>query len=321
MSTLRIATTQVEPVWYDLAATTEKTIDIIHEAAGGGAAMVALPETWLPGYPLYLWSNPLPEQLALTEQYRANSPELDGPEITAIREAARRDGIQVVLGLSERSHGSLYMAQIVIGADGSLLQHRRKLKPTHMERTIFGEGDGSGLHVIETPIARVGALNCWEHLQPLVKFTMYAQHEQIHVAGWPAFGTFLPQLGAEVSLATSRTYAVEGSVFVAVSNLVVSGSTSDTSGVVGGGVARIFGPNGSLLTEPLDGTVEGIVYADIDLADIDAAKAFADPVGHYSRPDVFQLTVDRTPRRPALLNGAPAAAEYLETVELIDALA
>jgi len=310
--TIRIAAVQAEPVWLDLAATTAKTIQIIEEAAAGGAELVAFPETWLPGYPIFLWAYPVPEQMPFIARYHANSPKVDGPEVAAISEAARRNAVTVVLGLSEKDHGSLYMSQAIIGPDGSLLQHRRKLKPTHAERTLFGEGDGSGLSVVDTTLGKLGALNCWEHLQPLVKFTMYAQHEQIHVAGWPCFGIFAehPSLGSEASMAVSRTYALESGAFVIVSTQIISDEGARTflvdgapSQIIdgGGGFARIYGPEGALRASSLDPTVESIVYSDIELADIDLAKSFADPVGHYSRPDVFAFSVDRSKRSPATL--------------------
>lgn len=315
MTRVRAAAVQAEPIWFDLDATTTKTVEIIAQASTEGVDLVAFPETWLPGYPLFLWGMPPVEQIPLVNAYRANSPRIDGPEIARIRDAARAHGITVVLGLSERDHGSLYMAQLIVGPDGDVLLHRRKLKPTFVERTLFGEGDGSGLQVIDTPLGRLGALNCWEHLQPLLKFSMYAQHEQIHVGAWPPFGDQLAQLSAEASIAMSRTYAMEGSVFVVMAN----GVMNNVPGFAGGGAAGIYGPDGSLLSDPLDPAHEGLAVADLDLDAIDVAKVFADPVGHYARPDVFTFAVDRTARPAATVGavieagsttgGAPAAVE------------
>ena len=315
--TIRVAAIQAQPVWFDLAGTTDKTIDLIAQAAAGKAELAAFPETWLPGYPAFIWSQNIGEQVPLIANYRANSAEVGGPEILAIREAAKQNEIMVVLGFSERDHGSLYMSQLIIGSDGAILLHRRKLKPTHVERALFGESDGSGLQVIDTPLGRVGALNCWEHMQPLVKFAMYAQHEQIHVAGWPALTAAsespLPQLSGDVCLTLSRTYALEGGAFVIVPNQMLPGDRADA--VVAGLSAVIYGPDGMPVSTPLDPRTEGVVYADIDLAVGSFAKVFADPVGHYSRPDVFQLTVDRTPRPVVVLGEAPVAETLADLEE------
>ncbi len=317
MTSTRVAAVQAEPVWFDLPATTQKTIDLIRDAAAGGASLVAFSETWLPGYPAFIWSQNVIEQLPLVAHYRANSPEVDGPEIAAIRAAAGEHSIMVVLGLSERAHGSLYMSQLIIGADGSLLVHRRKLKPTHVERALFGESDGSGLRVIDSPLGRLGALNCWEHMQPLVKFAMYAQHEQVHVAGWPALATPeeapLAQLSGAACLALSRAYALEGSTFVIVPKQVLPAApgTETPDGAASTDLgAVIFAPDGSVASEPL-AEREGLVYADIDVAATSLAKAFADPVGHYARPDVFQVTIDRTARAVVEFDEVPPSAESL----------
>lgn len=311
MPTIRVASVQAEPVWLDLEATVQKTIGLIEEAADRGAELVAFPETWIPGYPVFLWTLPVPEQVPFVGRYHAASLSADGVHLRRIREAARDNRIMVLLGYSERAHGTLYMAQTLIGADGSIILHRRKLKPTHVERTLFGESDGSGIRVVETALGRVGALNCWEHLQPLTKYAMYAQNEQIHIASWPCFGVMndVPALSADTNVgAVSRTYALEGSSFVIVSTQIMSEEGAQTFALPGGalppiyngggGYARVYGPDSSLLTEALPPDQEGIVLADIDLADIAYAKNAADPAGHYARPDVTQLLFDPSPKRP-----------------------
>ncbi|MGF9660794.1 carbon-nitrogen hydrolase family protein [Arthrobacter crystallopoietes] len=313
--TVRVAAIQAEPAWLDIEGTTAKTVDLIREAAAGGANLVAFPETWIPGYPIFLWSYPVYQQMEFVARYHANSPTIDGEHLRRIREAARDNAVTVVLGFSEKDGGPLYMAQAIIGPDGNILLHRRKLKPTHAERTLFGESDGSGLKVVETPLGRVGALNCFEHLQPLSKYAMYAQNEQIHVAGWPCLGMLgnVPALSPESIMAASRTYAFEGSAFVIAATQVMSeegarkfptadgGPTRVYTG--GGGYARVYGPDSALLTEPLDPATEGIVYADLDLAQIDLAKNILDPTGHYSRPDVTRLLLDDRARTPVVRPG------------------
>ena len=305
--TVRVAAVQAEPVWLDLAGSVAKVIDLIAQAAAGGAKLVAFGETFVPGYPSWIWLDSPFAGMAFVPRYAANSMTRDGAEMRRIRQAAADHGIHVVLGFSERDGGSLYMAQAFISDTGDLLSVRRKLKPTHVERSVFGEGDGSDLQVHDTPLGRLGALNCWEHLQPLTKYTMYSLGEEIHVASWPSFSVYrgaTSALGPEVNTAASLVYAVEGQAFVLAPCSVIGQAAQDlfcdTESKrqllsLGGGYTRIFGPEGTPLAEPLAETEEGILYADLDPALIAIAKSAADPVGHYSRPDVFRLLINRNP--------------------------
>ncbi|KAL8348682.1 hypothetical protein RB598_001786 [Gaeumannomyces tritici] len=277
---LRVAVTQAEPGWLDLQSSVDKTCSLIAEAAENGARILAFPECWIPGYP--------------------TSPEMD-----RILQASAEHDIAVALGFSERADGdSLYISQAVIDK-GGILSRRRKIKPTHMERTIFGDAasvEELG-HVVETSAGggvRVGALSCWKHAQPLLKYHMCAQREQVHVAAWPPLR---PHQGAELwsiskkgTRAMSQTYAIESQSFVlhATSVLTEKGISqlNTSSGLLfshpGGGTSAVFGPNGKQLSKDhLDETAEGIIYADIDLDHILGAKAFLDVCGHYSRPNLL----------------------------------
>ncbi|ODA81260.1 hypothetical protein RJ55_04224 [Drechmeria coniospora] len=295
MVQLRVAVTQAEPVWLDLAGAVEKTCTLIEKAALDGAQLIAFPESRLVD----------PE---LNIRYIKNSPTLSSAEIGQIRDCARVNGIAVSLGFSENDNNSLFIAQLLIGLDGEIKVHRRKMKPTHMERTVFGDASGHCLRSVgELPFARVGALNCWEHVQPLLKYNTIAQREEIHVAAWPSLtphggGPDLWSMSAEGCQSISRVYAIESATFVRHSTAVISAKGVETLGTeqgffmsfAGGGGSAIFGPDGSRLSDPVDDTMETILYADLDLDQLLHVRMFADCIGHYSRPDLLWLGVDGT---------------------------
>ena len=313
----KAAVIQAAPVFMNLQGSIEKAVRLIDEASAAGAKLIAFPECWVPGYPWWLWLGPPAWGLQFVPAYHANSMRNDGPEMAALQAAAARGGINVLMGYTEIDGGSLYMAQALIGDAGQLLYARRKLKPTHVERSLFGEGDGSDFQVVDTTVGRVGSLCCWEHLQPLSKYAMYSMHEQVHVASWPSFTIYRGAayaLGHQVNLAASQTYAVEGGCYVLAATAITGKDTFDMlcdtpekrhllnpeTGQAGGGFSMIFGPDGRPLCEHLPEDQEGILYAEISLPMIAVAKAAADPVGHYSRPDVVRLMVDRSRRRPVV---------------------
>ena len=304
----RVAAIQAAPVFLDLDASIDKAVGLIAEAAKNGAKLIAFPETWLPGYPWFIWLDSPAWGMQFIQRYHDHSLVYGSPEAARLSAAAKQHGIMVAMGHSEKAGGSLYMGQWIIGPDGETVAQRRKLKPTHVERTVFGEGDGSDLAVHATELGRIGALCCWEHLQPLSKYAMYAQNEQVHIAAWPSFSLYRGgayALGPEVNNAASRIYAVEGQCFVLAPCATVSEEMVKTLCgddpmkrqllLAGGGFTAIYAPDGQLMHEPLPEGQEGIVYADIDLGMISLAKAAADPAGHYARPDVTRLLFDRTP--------------------------
>ena len=308
----KVAAVQAAPAFLDLDGSVEKAVRFIDEAGAAGARLIAFPETWIPGYPWWIWLGAPAWAImrGFVSRYFDNSLSYDSPQAEKLRAAAKRNKMVVVLGLSERDGGSLYIAQWLIGPDGETIAKRRKLRPTHAERTVYGEGDGSDLAVHDRPgIGRLGALCCWEHLQPLSKYAMYAQNEQVHVASWPSFSLydpFAPALGAEVNNAASRVYAVEGSCFVLAPCATVSQAMIDELCDrpdkhallhVGGGHAAIYGPDGSSIAEKLPQDAEGLLIAEIDLGAIGIAKNAADPAGHYSRPDVTRLLLNKKRQR------------------------
>nr|AAR97492.1 nitrilase [uncultured organism] len=307
----KAAVVQAAPVFLDLDGSVNKAINLIDEAAAAGAKLIAFPETFIPGYPWWIWLGSPAWALGrgFVQRYFDNSLQYDSPQADRLREAARRNSITVVLGLSERDGGSLYIAQWLIGPDGETIAQRRKLRPTHGERTVFGEGDGSDLVVHQTELGRLGALNCWENILSLNKYVMYSQHEQVHVASWPSFSTYEPfahALGYEVNNAISQVYAVEGGCFVLAPCSTISeemiAELCDTPDKfelthAGGGHAIIYGPDGRALCEKLPENQEGLLYAEIDLGVISMAKSAMDPVGHYSRPDVYRVLFNKIPAK------------------------
>ena len=303
----KAAVVQAAPVFLDLDGAVEKTVDLIAEASAAGAKLIAFPETWLPGYPWWIWLGSPAWALGrgFVQRYFDNALQYGTPSAERIRQAAARHQITVSLGFSERDAGTLYISQWLIGPDGESISRRRKLKPTHVERTVFGEGDGSDLSVHDTALGRIGSLCCWEHLQPLTRYALYSQDEQIHIGAWPSFSLYVPfanALGADVNMAVSKVYAVEGQSYFLAPCATVSESmieemcdTPDKRELIhaGGGSAAIFGPDGRLLTPTVSEDFEGLLYAELDLGLISIAKSAADPAGHYSRPDVTRLLLNR----------------------------
>lgn len=304
---LKVAAVQAAPAFLDLDASVAKAIRLIEEAAAAGAGLIAFPECWIPGYPWWAWLDSPAWGMQFVAAHVDNCMTADGSEAQLIARAAGENGIAVVLGYSEKHEGSLYIAQLLVDETGRIRTSRRKLKPTHVERTIFGEGDGSDIRVHDMSFGRLGALCCWEHLQPLTKYAMYAQNEQIHVGSWPSFSLYEGKahaLGPVLNNAVSRVYAAEGQCFVLAPCGMISAAMierlCDTDAKrdllrPGGGYAMIYGPDGAALCEALPPDQEGLLLADIDLAGIAYAKAAADPSGHYARADVTRLLFNPDP--------------------------
>lgn len=306
-TTYKVAAVQAAPEFLNLDKGVDKAIGLIQEAAKNGAKLIAFPEVWLPGYPWWIWLDSPAWGMQFVQRHFENALVVGSSQWERLCQAAAKNKIFLVLGFCEREGGSLYIAQAIINDAGEVVATRRKLKPTHAERTVYGEGDGSHLAVHQTSIGRLGALSCAEHIQPLSKYAMYSQNEQVHVAAWPSFSVYRGaafQLSAEANLAASQVYALEGGCYVLAPCALVSDSMlemlADTPTkkqllLKGGGFAQIFGPDAKPLCEPIPEDQEGLLYADVDLGFIGVAKAAYDPTGHYSRPDVVRLLLNSKP--------------------------
>jgi nitrilase len=306
MATTLVAAIQATPVFLDREATVEKACRLIGEAAANGARIMALPETFIPTYPDWVWRvRPWENGDAWYGRLLDQSVTVPSPATEAIARAAEEAEAYVFVGVNERTErgGTLYNTLLVYGPDGSLLLRRRKLMPTGGERLVWGHGDASTLTVIDTPYGRIGGLLCWENYMPLARYALYAQGLDLLVS--PTWDR------GEVWLSTLRHIAKEGRTYVAGVAPVLRGSDvpghlPEREGVYGGdddwmcpGDSAIVDPTGNYLAGPVREREE-ILYAEFDAALARASRYEFDPVGHYARPDLFHLSVDTRPRVPVV---------------------
>jgi nitrilase len=309
-----VAVVQAAPVLFHREATIEKAITLLHEAAAQGAQMVLFPEAYVPAYPRgfsfgMVVGSRSPEGRSLWHRYWANAVDVPGPATRALGNAARQAGVYLAIGVIERdnqfSRGTLYCTLLYFGPDGRLLGKHRKLKPTGAERLIWGEGDGSTLTVLETDLGRIGGLICWENYMPMARMAMYSKGVEIYLA---------PTADArDTWQATLRHIACEGRCFVLGCNQFVSkemvptdlpgvGELANQPEIMCRGGSVILSPFGEILAGPLYDR-EGILTAELDLAEVARGKLDFDVVGHYARPDVFQLRVNEQPQPPVSREG------------------
>lgn len=286
-----LAAIQAAPVFFDRDASTEKACNLIEQAAARGATIAAFGETWLPGYPSFSY---YPQHSLWGEaaaRYLASAVEIPGPTTDALCATARRAGIDVVIGVVERdgrTHGTTYCTLLFISREGTILGRHRKLKPTRTERIAWGEGDGSSLNVYQRPYARISGLNCWEHNMVLPGYVLMDQGTQVHVGAWPG-GTGTRQVFL------SQAFASQGACYVICAAGIERQADlpKDYQEMTCGwdGQSCIIDPWGNVIAGPIEG--EDIITATGSLETILTAKAVCDAAGHYSRPDVFTLHVNR----------------------------
>lgn len=300
---VRVAAVQMSPDLESATGTVDKVCRAILEAGEKGARMVVFPETFVPYYPYFSFVQPAVTMGAAHLELYERAVTVPGPVTQAVGEAARRAGAVVVLGVNERDHGSLYNTQLVFDESGRLILRRRKITPTYHERMVWGQGDGSGLKVVDTGIGRIGALACWEHYNPLARYALMAQHEEIHASQFP--GSMVGNIFAEQIAVTIRHHALESGCFVVnatgwLSDAQVASITPDPAmqrALRGGCHTAIVTPEGNYLGEPLrEG--EGMLIADLDMALITKRKRMMDSVGHYARPELLSLRADLAARTP-----------------------
>ncbi|KQO90126.1 MAG: carbon-nitrogen hydrolase family protein [Methylobacteriaceae bacterium] len=337
----KAAACHVASVFLDSTASAEKAVALIGEAARAGADLVVFPEGYMPGFPLWAALRAPIHNHDLFKRLAAQSVRWDGPEISAVRAAARRHGVLVSLGFSESTEasvGCLWNANVLIGRDGAILNHHRKLVPTFYEKLIWANGDARGLRVTRTEIGRVGMLICGENTNPLARYTLMAQGEQVHISTYPpAWPTRPPGESAAYDLKRAieiraGAHAFEAKVFNIVCSAVLDAAARATlcDGDAAlaelvertpAGVSMVLDPTGSHVVEPHQGD-ETIVYADIDVEACVEPKQFHDVVGYYNRFDIFRLHVDRTPREPISFDAAArppgVAADGVDGLEALD---
>ena len=292
---------QHPPVFLDLAASIAKACTLIEEAAADGASLIVFPETWLPGYPVWLdeapnaalWGNPA--AIAVWRRLFENSVSLSGGEVKQLQAAAKNANALVVMGMHERLKGTLYNTMLFLGADGEVVGVHRKLMPTYTERLVWGQGAGDTLTVYDTPLGRIGGLVCWEHWMPLTRYALHDQQELVHIAQWPTV--------KEMHLVASRHYAFEGQCFVVAAGttlrmrdlahlelVLLKEIPKQPDDFLQRGGSSIIAPDGTCLAGPTYDEV-GLISAEINPALAIDGRLTLDVTGHYNRPDLFTLQI------------------------------
>jgi aliphatic nitrilase len=324
-----VAAVHAAPVFLDRAATTAKAVSIVREAARAGAQLIAFPETFIPAFPVWaaLWA-PI-DNHDLFVRMAEQSVSMQGAEIAALRREARSLDVTISIGISESSPASvglIWNSNVLIGPDGAILNHHRKLVPTFYEKLVWAAGDGAGLRVVDTPVGRVGNLICGENTNPLARYALMAQAEQIHISSWPPMwptrrpgsGGNFNNVGANRIRASAHSFEAKafGIVTAGFMDAAMRASLVERDPAVAEVIDRtpravsfFVDPTGETVGQSLQDR-EGIAYAEFDLRRCIEPKQFHDVVGYYNRFDVFNVTIDRKRLVPAtFVDAAELAAE------------
>lgn len=305
----KVAIIQESPVLLDRSKTIEKAVQLIETAASANAELIIFPEAFISGYPAWIWRLKPGGDWDLNERLHSrlleSAVDIDAGDLAPLCDIAKKNHVTVVCGMNERdnvlSRATLYNTAVIIGPDGAILNRHRKIMPTNPERMVWGFGDGSGLHVVDTNAGRVGTLICWENYMPLARYTLYSEGVEIYIA--PTYDSGDGWIGTMQHIAREgRCWVICSGVAYTNSDIPADFPNRDSlypasEEWINPGDSAVIAPGGDIVAGPMH-QKKGILYAEIDPERASTAKRDLDVTGHYSRSDLFTLHVDKRPQRP-----------------------